>query len=570
MSSDYKGNVTNKSEMRRFFVICILIFLFCATHAVEAIQITEFCPDPYQYSDADEYLVLSGTGSLDGISVSDGKGGFRFPAGTAINGSLTISRSGIAYEQTHEKYPDFEWLDYSPLVRNVVSGDTLRMANAKDSLMLYKNGLLIQKVAWPEDVKPREGQVHYLDNGTWDPRPLMIGQSRFSPAIFRNVSITTFVSPDCSSDVFSYAVNQASDEILLNVYEISSPTIGELLEEAQERGVDVKILVEGGPVGGISQEENAVIRNLSENGIRVNMMVSSDHAPAPYRYDHAKYMVIDRRAILLTSENFGYTGFPPAGRTGNRGWGVYIDNPDIAEYFTTVFMTDSNGKSIQMYEGSDGSPESISSGEYITNFAPEHFVAESVRPVIAPETSSQITDLINSADISIEIEQAYITNETSCTLNPYLSSAISASRHGVHVRVLLDSYWFNIEDEKDNDEMAALINRIGISEHIPLEAKCVDLTAHKIEKIHNKGIIVDGHHVLVSSINWNSVSPNFNREAGVIIDDPEVAHYFLDAFEDDWNSSVKSPGIKTDYSKIVIVVIVMILLILLYFRRQRV
>ena len=538
-------------------------------HTVAAVQITEFCPDPYQYSDADEYLVLTGTGSLDDITISDGKGGFRFPAGTKINGSLTIARSGIAFEQTYGKYPDFEWLDYSPQVRNVVSGDTLRMANAKDALMLYKNELLIQKVAWPDDVKPRKGQIHYLDNGTWDIRPLMIGQSRFSPAVFRNVSITTFVSPDCSSDMFTYAINQASDEVLLNVYEISSPAIGDLLIAARARGVDVKILVEGGPVGGISQEENEVIRNLSKNGVPVDVMVSSDNAPAPYRYDHAKYMVIDRRAILLTSENFGYTGFPPSGTTGNRGWGVYIDDPALAEYFSTIFMTDNSGKSIQVYEGSSGNPESPPSGKYIAEFAPEHVVGATVRPVIAPETSSQITDLINSADKSIEIEQAYITNETSYSLNPYLSSAINASRRGVHVRVLLDAYWFNIEDEKDNDEMAALINRIGISEHIPLEAKCVDLAVNKIEKIHNKGMIVDGHQVLVSSINWNSVSPNFNREAGVIIDDPNVGRYFLDVFEDDWSSSVKSPGIKIDYLRIVIVMVIMILLVLLYFRRQR-
>jgi len=31
--------------------------------------------------------------------------------------------------------------------------------------------------------------------------------------------------------------------------------------------------------------------------------------------------------------------------------------------------------------------------------------------------------------------------------------------------VLLDSYWFNTEDEADNDEMAALINRIAADEH---------------------------------------------------------------------------------------------------------
>ena len=127
--------------------------------------------------------------------------------------------------------------------------------------------------------------------------------------------------------------------------------------------------------------------------------------------------------------------------------------------------------------------------------------------------------------------------------------------------MLLDSYWFNIEDEKDNDEMVALINRIGISEHIPLEARLVDLAANEIEKIHNKGVIVDDQRVLVSSINWNSNSPNFNREAGVIIDHRDVARYFLDVFEDDWNSSIKSHETNTDYLKIVMVVVVLIFLV---------
>jgi cardiolipin synthase len=555
------------------FVRCILmliIVLSCVVHTGAAVRIVEFCPDPYLYNDADEYLILSGSGSLDGITISDGKGGFRFPKGTQINGLLTIARSGTAFEQSHRKYPDFEWLDTSPLVQNVINGDPLRLANAKDTLMLYENGLLVQEVAWPDDIKPREGQIHYIEKEVWDPRPLMIGQSRFSPAVFQNVSITTFVSPDCSSDLLSFAVNQATDEILLNVYEMSSPVIGESLVAARARGVDVKVLVEGGPVGGISQEENMIIWNLSQNGILVNSMVSLTGDPAPYRYDHAKYMVIDRHAILLTSENFGYTGFPPTGISGNRGWGVYIDNSAIAGYFSTVFMTDYNGKSITVYKGSAGNPESTPSGKYTVEFAPGHFEGAIVRPVIAPDTSSQITELINSADRSIEIEQAYITNETPYTLNPYLSAAINASRRGVHVRVLLDSYWFNIEDEKDNDEMVGLINRIGISEHIPLEARCVDLAANEIEKIHNKGVIVDDERVLVSSINWNSNSPNFNREAGVIVDHRDVARYFLDVFEDDWNSSVKSQETKTDYLKIVMVVVVLVFLVILYYRRQRV
>jgi phosphatidylserine/phosphatidylglycerophosphate/cardiolipin synthase-like enzyme len=133
--------------------------------------------------------------------------------------------------------------------------------------------------------------------------------------------------------------------------------------------------------------------------------------------------------------------------------------------------------------------------------------------------------------------------------------------------VLLDSYWFNIEDEKDNDEMVDIINRIGTSEHIPLEARCADLALIGVDKIHNKGLIVDDRYVLVSSINWNSVSPNFNREAGVIIDHPGVAGYFLEVFEDDWNHSIKAPRTTTDYLKIAAVAAVMILLLVIYYRR---
>jgi hypothetical protein len=50
------------------------------------------------------------------------------------------------------------------------------------------------------------------------------------------------------------------------------------------------------------------------------------------------------------------------------------------------------------------------------------------------------------------------------------------------VRVLLDAYWYNVEDERDNDEMAALINHIAVAEGIPLEGRCADLESNKLEK----------------------------------------------------------------------------------------
>jgi phosphatidylserine/phosphatidylglycerophosphate/cardiolipin synthase-like enzyme len=538
--------------------------------ATATISITEFCPDPYLHDDTDEYLILSGQGSLDGIAVSDGKSGFRFPPGTMISGTLAIARNGLAFSQSHGTLPDFEWQDSSPAVPDVISSKVLRMANANDSLMLYSDGQLLQKVSWPGDVRPREGQVHFLEAGVWDPRPLMLGQSRFTPAEFRNVTVTAFVSPDCSDAVFDSLISRANRDIRLNVYEFSSPAMAESLSEARKRGVDVRMLIEGGPVGGIGSEEKATLWNINQSGIPVYAMMSSQDVHAPYRYDHAKYVVTDGSSVLVVSENFKYSGFAPDGTIGNRGWGVVMDDPGVATYYAGVFDMDMQSPSVVPYTGSPGNGEVVPAQKHTSEFTPREFSGAIVHPVLAPDTSSQITDLIDSAQQCIDIEEAAISNETKLMLNPYLSSAINASRRGVHVRILLDSYWYNVDGKADNDEMVALINRIAATEHLPLEARCAQLRENQIEKIHNKGMIVDGNRVPVSSINWNSNSPNFNREAGVIIDHPGVAGYFSRVFEDDWNPAVKSPGIPMDYLKIVVAgVVVLILLALWYYRRQR-
>ena len=546
----------------------VFLFLCLCIVTCGAVKIIEFCPDPYLPDDADEYLVISGEGSLDGFTISDNNGGFRFPQGTVIHGTITIARNGEAFEKTHGTYPDFEWQDYSPGVQDVVSGNHLRLANTRDELLAYKDGQLIQKVTWPGDVKPREGQVHYLEDGTWDPRPLMLGQSRLVRTSFENVTITAFVSPDSSLDIFSGTVASAQHRVLVNVYELTSVNITGALIDAEKRGVDVTVLVEGGPVGGIPASEKSAISALNRSGIPVLAMASPAGEHVPYRYDHAKYVIIDDLAVVVTSENFGHSGFPPAGETGNRGWGVVMEDPRLAAYFADLYQTDTSGSAITPVYGTAGPGENYTLISRPVVFAPATFTGARVTPVIAPDTSAEITGLLDSAQESIEIQQAYITNESKIHLNPYLASAINASRRGVHVRVLLDSYWYNTEDEADNDEMVALVNRIAVAENLPLEARCADLTTTGLEKIHNKGVIVDDRAVLVSSINWNTNSPGFNREAGVIIEQPQAAMYFRAVFDADWNPAVRSPHPPTDYLKIGCVITVIGLLVLVYYYRH--
>ena len=57
----------------------------------------------------------------------------------------------------------------------------------------------------------------------------------------------------------------------------------------------------------------------------------------------------------------------------------------------------------------------------------------------------------------------------------------------------------------------------------------------KVTKLHNKGIIVDGEHVLVSSINWGDSALVRNREMGLVLSSESVASVFIESWYEDWN-----------------------------------
>lgn len=555
--------------------LAALVLILLLAHA-SAFQIVEFCPDPYLPGDADEYVVLEGAGPAEDLLVSDGEGGFRFPKGYMFAGRVVVAREGVAYRRTHGKDPDIELFDTSPDIRDAIRAGRFQMSNSGDELRLYIGGELVQRIEWPGQVRAREGQVHFLANETWDPRPLFIGQSRFIPAEFGNATITAFASPDSASPVFMRVVGDARHQLLVNVYLFTQYEMAEALANAKRRGVEVQVLLEGSPVGGMPREALTIAGCMNASGIPVFLMKGPEEARERYRYDHAKYMVVDGRGVFITSENFDPNGFPPAGARGNRGWGVYILSEGAANYFMNVFFADLHGYDVV--------PLSIGSGDipvhaeepYAVEFPAEEFGGARVVPVLAPDTSELVTELLRSAKTSIEIEQAYIRNWSGEDPNPYLEAAIGAARRGVRVRILLDSYWFNTEGREDNDEMVAYLNEIAAREGIPLEARLARLTSADPEKIHNKGVIVDNRSVLISSINWNENSPLYNREAGVIIEHEGVAAYFLRVFSDDWeaagntgSATASNPGAAGTIRLCVAGAILFVLACIYLYRRRR-
>jgi len=406
----------------------------------------------------------------------------------------------------------------------------------------------------------------------------MAGGSNHVPDVFSHISGVVFVSPDCSRKILEDLLSEAQNEVLLNVYEFTDPGFAELICDAITRGVKVTVLLEGGPVGGVPVDEYPVIKNLTDSGARVLMMSGSDEEHAPYRYDHAKYIISDKKKVLLTTENFKLHSFPPSGYSGNRGWGILLDSPELATYFSDVFKEDINGPGICNASGRFGEVEDPSEELYRPTFSATTFSDAEVTPVLSPDTSYLISDMINESRDRVWIEQAYITEYPDGKKNPFLGAAVNAARRGVDVRIILDGYYYNIEGDKDNDEMVISLQTLASRENITLKAKILYPEKNNLLKLHTKGVIAD-NRVLVSSMNWNENSACFNREAGVIVNSKTVASYFASVFLQDWSGSEldKTPAAYGASNKDGIIQViqvlalggVMVFLILLYRRYHR-
>ena len=383
----------------------------------------------------------------------------------------------------------------------------------------------------------------------------MIGQSAHPLRIFEfDGTAQAILSQDQSSQALSSIIESARHSIYLNAYEFTDLALADALASALERDVDVRVLAEGSPVGGMRKSEFDLLRSLGTLGARIQIML--DNATlgikARYNYDHAKYIVIDNETLLVTSENWGQNGFPSQGKSGNRGWSVRLDNPDLSSFMAGVFLEDWDPRRMDTVDILESDlatrpAENSTEEDFHSTFFNEpfsgHFI---VTPVIGPDVTLEkdaLIGLIRSAKSIILLEQFYVCKTWGAYPNLYLDEVVDAARRGVSVRVLLDSTWYNIDenDSTDNDDTVAYLNEIARIEGIPIVAKLVNSASHNLLKLHNKGLIVDNERVLVSSINWNLNSVTENREIGLIVENRDLASRFLEAFEFDWKDDVTAP-----------------------------
>jgi len=521
-----------------------------------------------------------------------------FPENTIIKSKkyLCITQTAVDFRKETQKIPDFEYYSNSDeKIPDMITSEKIVFSNNEGIVSLknsfnhtvdtivygnlninsdFWNGSGINNVEDGAILKRIFIRDKPLDTNTsndWvQPRIYKIGQTNKKSEIFNFTGkIQTFVSPDSSYNTIVKKLRKANNSIYLNIYEFSNPFLCDELIKCLLRNVSVNILIEGKPVGGISDKEKFLLNRIKNYGgnIRIKHSDIENKIYPRYRFNHAKYLIIDNSSVVIESCNWGETGVPFDSNFGNREWGVIVKNRSVSNYFIDVFYDDYNknfSDVILLDEVYWDIPyDFYLDTDYYKSFYKKSFESEvfvdnfSVKPVFSPDTSYNcIYNLLNSAKESIYVEQLYIYKYWDEKINPFVKILKDKARKGLDVRVIMN---YNIYYDSTNEKINETKNFL---EKNDVKVKFIYTNWSIFTNVHNKGIIVDNKSVLISSINWNENSFMNNREAGIIVYNKNISKYFSEIFFYDWNlekpitnSLFEDLNEKTDENTIYIVII---------------
>jgi len=501
---------------------------------------------------------------MSGWSLTDGEATATFPLDSILpgGGRLLVARNATSYAEDTLMVADFA---FEAGAARRMEGQVPRLADAGDEVLLRDpNGRLVDVYAWGSSSyeglgwvgRPAErmgrGEIAVRRSGayeTWidrdtaedweDLRHERLGQSAFFPTEMTLRGRTTAVrSPDEGDVPLLRFLSSAESTIEVAVYTFTSERIASVLAAAAERGVQVRVLLDGAPVGGIEDAEHRVVGGLLAAGVEVRWLAGGPDIVKRYRYLHAKYAVVDARAAWIGSENFGDAGFPEE-RRGNRGWSVIAEDEGVASALRIVFEADFDVRRRDSIAATETMQQRLPLPPPVAERSSAEVTSvQAGRLVLAPDTALDtdgILGLFGSATHRLSIEAFYLDDVWRGGPNPFLEAAFAAAHRGVSVRILLDGSWASVEAEAGtNDDVMARINGRARNESVSLEARLLEPRG-PIERLHNKGAVVDGRAVLVSSMNWALGSATENREVGLIVEDPSLAATFEAAFDADWD-----------------------------------
>jgi phosphatidylserine/phosphatidylglycerophosphate/cardiolipin synthase-like enzyme len=334
--------------------------------------------------------------------------------------------------------------------------------------------------------------------------------------------ITCALGPDSAGTLLTALLTSAQRSLEACMYEVG-PAYRWAFVEAARRGVSVRLLLDRHGSDGNVATAGELIRAGGECRV----------PPAGSGEAHAKVIAVDGSQVAVGTGNLiwrdsprdAHGVLPPRARplSGTREWWALAGpnhqlGRDVVASFDAAWR-----ESVPPPPRWAGVPDTA---------AP---AVGTPRPQVAPLTVPVskhrlrfvaggaavrwlLAGALRAAERRILVTLPYVV---SCdAARPLLTAMEEASRRGVDARLLLG-------EPPDLERASPAV-----------ATRFMDAT--RSTRGHAKGVVVDGR-AFVTSANWSSTGLGPNWEAALVVDQPDCAAYFAEAWERDW-SLAREPG----------------------------
>ena len=358
-----------------------------------------------------------------------------------------------------------------------------------------------------------------------------------------DVTITVAASPDAGWVVLSAFLAATKKTLTVGLYDCTSTHVTKALVSALGKTAKLNLVLDRPVLNPTANQfpETTVSTLSAALGTRLSFAWALDgldhHASEeiyPTAY-HIKVAVRDSNTVWLSSGNWNNSNQPelstadadwPSSR--DRDWHVVIEHAGLAGTFEKYIAHD---LAIAQVNNKDAPPQgtlhaSPKPGAAIPNATAHQTFTKKMKitPLLTPDLGDYINAieaLIGNTNQSLRMQFQYIHIGRNPPANflALIQSVVDAQARHVDVKIIV------------RDEGGDLAAQLDL-----LQQHGIDVTGNVRTQVnvHNKGIVSDDKTVLVSSQNWSSEGVLQNRDAGVLLEDPDVAAYFAGIFDDDW------------------------------------
>lgn len=366
----------------------------------------------------------------------------------------------------------------------------------------------------------------------------------------------------------------AQQRIDLSLYTFEHPALAALLSAAARRGVQVRLLLEGSPSGGIDDLQRWCLAQLADAGVDIYYLTSREDAPngyrPRYRFLHAKYGVVDGKWVFVGTDNFTLDSMPMMSdgvpRSGRRGAYLFTDAPSVVQGLSRIFATDwapERFLDLRPFYAQDPTHGGPPPG-YRPPDSTERIPIDS--PFIQPVTSQGVARfaLVSAPDNALRpdtgllalirragagdairwvqlYEHKFWGDSTSNPIadpNVRLQALLGAARRGATVRVLLDEFFDDATDLRSNRATVDYLESVAAVEGLDLQARTGNPTQLGIHAKIALLQVEEERWSAVGSLNGGEVSNKLNREVVLMTDAPAIYARLVQVFDWDWQHSV--------------------------------